>query len=107
MASVLVNAGRVVSQGTNKTGAGVLKDKRYDKSRNGYQVGIHSELESVLRAPEGSTRGATIYIAGYTQNGNKIHSQPCYRCYSLLKEYGIRRAIYHDRNGNECVMEIR
>jgi deoxycytidylate deaminase len=106
MAALLVNGGRVISQGVNSTAPGFLKDKRYDLSRNGNKVGIHAELMAILRAPKGSTKGGIIFVAGWSQGGKLIHSKPCERCQALLKEHGIKKVVYYDEFGSEAVVMI-
>lgn len=106
MAAIIVKGGRPVAFGLNKKTPGILKDKRYGLSKNGYLIGVHAELSAVLDAARGDIRGATCYISGSTKGGRFILSKPCERCLAVLIEAGIKKIVYHCDQGIEYVAEI-
>lgn len=91
MAAVLVNGGRVLSVGLNKTHAGVSKDKRYGNKQ------IHAELSCVLGVDERDLKGAILYVAGETRAGNPIKSAPCEICQQMLSELPLKAIYYHNK----------
>jgi deoxycytidylate deaminase len=99
MACVLISGGRIISVGKNKAKSGHLKDKNYNKNQ-----AHHSELDAVLSASKDSVRGSVAYIAGFTPNQSKEvpcwSSKPCEGCQAMLRDYGVKWAIFHDRVGN-------
>lgn len=107
MGAIIVKSNRILGFGLNTNSPGVLKNRKYDKSRHGYFLGVHAELRAILNASGSDLRGSTIYIAGWTRVGNSICSRPCEKCYNELKNAGIKRAIYHDQNGEGIILEIR
>lgn len=106
MGTLIVKSGRPIAFGLNKPGSGFVKDRRYNKSRNGFPVGVHSELDAILNASGSSLEGAIAYVSVITPGNNFALSKPCYRCHALLKEKGIKKVIYHNHLGEELVMEL-
>ena len=100
MGCVLVApGGRPISRGTNQAKSGYLKNKNYTVNQ-----AHHSELAAVLNANKDSVRGSTAYVAGYTPNKSEDvpcwSSRPCEGCQAMLREYGVKYAVFHDRVGN-------
>jgi len=81
--AVIVRGGRVISMGFNST------DQRREMDYN-Y---THAEMHAILRA-RSDVSGAKIYVFRQDRYGFISNSKPCNRCYEILKEHGIRRAIY-------------
>lgn len=91
MGCIAVKGGRVIRTGVNRISPGRLKDKRY------HFKGVHCELDLTLNLDKDYLKGSTVYIAGLTQSGNKIHSKPCGICAQRLADYGVRKVYYLDK----------
>lgn len=93
MASVVVRGGKIISMGINKSNPGILKHPAYALK------GTHSELDAILSIDPKLLKNSTIYISGLSRGNNTILSKPCDSCQQIIKEYGIKAAIYHTRSG--------
>jgi deoxycytidylate deaminase len=93
MAAVVVRGGRVIGTGVNRQKQGVLKHPAYALKA------IHSELDAILGIDPDLLRGSTVYVSGVSKGNNLIKSAPCESCQQLMREYGIRAVVYHEKTG--------
>lgn len=95
MGSVIVSGGRPIAWGTNRPSSGRLKDRNYDNNQ-----AMHAELAAVLAADPESLKGAIVYVAGisYRKDADLWSSKCCNSCQKMLKSYGVRAVIYHDKD---------
>lgn len=93
MSCVVVKGGRVIAIGINKPKSGLVKHPAYS------QKAIHAELDAILMIDSSKLKGATVYIGGITKTGDLLKSAPCPLCQNLLKEYGIRCVVFHEKTG--------
>lgn len=57
---------------------------------------IHAELDAIIGAERHLLIGATIYVFRELRNGQIGFCKPCIDCQAILKEAGIKKAIYTD-----------
>jgi len=83
MGAVIEVGGRIVATGWNHPG-------------NGY--GECAERHALRRAPA-DVEGATVYVAGwYSRNWHPVTARPCEKCLIALKNRGISRIVWLDKN---------
>ena len=99
--AVVAKKNRVLGKGCNmykshpKWGA-----ERIDTRHSLQFFTIHAEANAIRRAVNKGidVRGATIYV---TRTGSQSQlSRPCADCQKLIEEYGIRKVVYTDEEGN-------
>lgn len=56
-------------------------------------MSVHAE-EAVIRANKEEANNAVIYIARISAKGEPVLSKPCASCQKMLKEYGVKKAIW-------------
>jgi len=103
MACVLSRGGSVYSIGVNKAHSGILKNKHYEKNQ-----AIHAEMDCIMNIDPKILRGATLYVAGRSaKSGNATWSSACCSsCQKVMKDFGIKRVIYHDKDWNLYVWNV-
>lgn len=91
----------MVLKGSNMIGIGFNKQskpKHFVKTLPGQKH--HAEIDSLLWLNKDITKGCTLIVWGETNVGNFILSRPCKACYDIIKQHGIRRILFSDREGN-------
>lgn len=86
-----MKGGRLLAVGVNKTAA----PKRFTKSRPGMH--LHSEINALTNLDRNKTKGATLYVNGYTTAGNEMTTKPCKECTNFIEVMGIKRIVYVDK----------
>lgn len=99
--AVIVKGGSVIAVGLNSytndphrfpvNNSGEQKIPHLDR---GKQLSIHAELAAIRRVSPNRLKGATIYIARVTRNGELRNSAPCAGCTKELLEAGIKKVIF-------------
>lgn len=86
--AVAVRGGRVVGVGVNsyQNDFRLFDILPFNKS-------VHAE-QAVLRAIGDNARGATMYVARVSKQGEEKMSKPCAMCQTEMREAGIRRVVY-------------
>ena len=102
LGAILIRRGRVIGKGVNKpfkTHPIVkrISEQNNFQARNGYHKDtIHAELAAMLsvRSSKGC-ENSTIFVA------RTLHrtSRPCRHCMQLLKEAGVKKAVYYTETG--------
>lgn len=89
--------GAVVVKGGRVLGTGWNRDRNppniVDPDRIKQDCSYHAE-EVAIREAGNNIKGAVIYVARINKQGKDRDSQPCVKCYSLIKEAGIKKVIY-------------
>jgi deoxycytidylate deaminase len=87
--------GAIIVKHNRVLGLGINRDKNHPNNvpNPKMQAGVHAE-ESAIKACQGETEGATIYVARRNKHGKQMMSKPCIRCQAALKEAGIKKVIY-------------
>lgn len=100
MGCVVVRGGRVIATSVNRKGSGSLKHSAYEDYK-----GIHAELGAILQLNPAMLRNATVYVSGLTKGDNFCYSRPCESCQEMLKQMGVKCAVFHTNSGEllqEC-----
>jgi deoxycytidylate deaminase len=94
--------GAVVVKGGRVLGTGFNKDRNHPKivepDRIKLDCSFHAE-EIAIRDAGDNLKGAKIYVARVNRHGNDRDSQPCSKCFSLIKSVGIKKIIYTSEKG--------
>lgn len=101
--AVIVNKSKVIMVGRNrKSHTKVPTDiVAYNKDGRMFYYGLHAEIDALLKC-DFSVRGLSIYIHGQNvSTGNVVNSEPCLLCRQVLKDRGIKQAIYSVQDGYE------
>lgn len=89
LGSMLMNSGKVISKGFNRyNGTNAIVRKFFNHHT------IHAEADALFRAPSNLIRGGTIYVYRTRRDNTPGSAKPCLRCQMMLKEMGIRKAVY-------------
>jgi deoxycytidylate deaminase len=80
--AVISKSGHPVSVGWNK-----------DKSKPGYDFGIHAEISAIITSGRDYIDNSVIFV--YREvGGNPAMARPCERCIIELKKFGIKKMYY-------------
>lgn len=74
----------------------VPKGERYELC-----VAVHAEQNAIIAGDPVKMQGATIYVAGYGQNGEPASAEPCLLCRRMIKNALIKRVVYLDETGKK------
>lgn len=61
---------------------------------------VHAEQNAVINGSPERMKEATIYIAGFEENGDYADSRPCLLCRRMIQNAMIREIVYIEKNGN-------
>jgi deoxycytidylate deaminase len=93
--AVVVKSGRVLGTGFNK-------DRNHPRIVSPEHIktdcSFHAEELAIRDAGE-NLKGAKIYVARVNKHGVDRDSQPCPRCFILIKSVGIKKIIYTSEKG--------
>lgn len=94
MAAVITDWHGVVSWGWNNIGS------------DGY--GQHAEMMAILRANKGRLRNACVTVVGrYHKSRRPVHSYPCPDCVWALRDMGITKVEFVDKNRKWCTIWLQ
>lgn len=88
--AVVVNNGKVLSQGFNKM-------KTDPNSPHPYKS-CHAEFVAIKALPKKDLKNATIYVFRQQRDGQYANAKPCMSCRKLIEASGIKKIIYTDTN---------
>lgn len=89
--AVIVKGGRVLSTGWNKNrNHPAIVSPEHIKTECSY----HAEEVAIREAGEDNVRGAVIYVARISKNGDDRDSKPCPKCAALIRQAGIKRVVF-------------
>ncbi len=60
---------------------------------------VHAEQNAIINAPPERMKGATIYIAGFEEDGSFAAGKPCKLCDRMIRNAQIREVVYLDKDG--------
>lgn len=94
--AIVVKGGRVMGTGWNKNrNHPKIVSPEHIKTDCSY----HAEEVAIREAGEDNVRGAVIYVARISKNGEDRDSKPCAKCASLISQVGIKRVIFTTEAG--------
>lgn len=89
--AVIVKGGRVLSTGWNKNrNHPAIVSPEHIKTECSY----HAEEVAIREAGEDNVKGAVIYVARISKNGDDRDSKPCPKCAALIRQAGIKRVVF-------------
>ena len=94
--ALVATGSKILGVGFNRQGWSSKQNSRYGKNSidNG-RCSIHAEVAALLRvANREDIKGSTVYVVRVTKNNLLAMSQPCAMCQAILREHGVRRAIF-------------
>jgi deoxycytidylate deaminase len=101
--SFVFDGNRLVGVGTNrpKTHPANLRYAYTNRQMQdiSYIVGIHSEMDAVLRIGMRECRGLTLVNTRINRKGEFDLSMPCGGCSRMIADAGFEKVLYTDRKG--------
>ncbi len=61
---------------------------------------VHAEQNAIINGSPERMKEATIYIAGFEENGDVADGTPCKLCNRMIKNAQIKEVIYLKNNGS-------
>jgi tRNA(Arg) A34 adenosine deaminase TadA len=102
LSAVIVRGGNVISFGHNKAAKNGIC-ARYGK----WFTHTHAEMDAISQARRSDLKGATMYVARRLRlNGSLALARPCEICQKVLRDYGIRKAVYTISDTEYGVLEV-
>jgi|SRR5665213_212240 deoxycytidylate deaminase len=96
---VLVDGNKIIATGRNRKSHPKIPTITSQNGERKY-FGLHAECDALLKC-DFSVRGAKVYIWGQNvSTGNPCYSGPCDLCQRLLKERGVKQAIFPSKDGS-------
>lgn len=71
-------------------------------TRYGMLWSLHAEMDALRKAPFGSSKGATLYVARI--NGKL--AMPCSKCMDVLNKAGVARVVYTTGSDDTTIGKI-
>ena len=100
---VIVDGNKVLATGRNRKSHPKIPTITSQNGERKY-FGLHAEIDALLKC-DFSVRRASVYIWGQNvSTGSLCFSGPCDLCQRLLKERGIKYAIYPTKIGYETLV---
>ncbi|MEG6585135.1 deoxycytidylate deaminase [Dendrosporobacter sp. 1207_IL3150] len=72
----------------------VPKGERYELC-----VAVHAEQNAMINADPIEMKGATIYVAGFNDDGTAASGEPCLLCRRMIRNAMVERVVYYDKDG--------
>lgn len=61
---------------------------------------VHAEQNAVINGSPERMKEATIYVAGFEENGDYADSRPCLLCRRMIQNAMIKEIVYIEKGGN-------
>lgn len=101
--AVVVDGNKILATGRNRKSHPKMPKITSQNGERRY-FGLHAEIDALLKC-DFSVRGATVYVWGQNvSTGNLCFSGPCDLCQRLLKERGIKLAIFPHKDTNATII---
>ncbi len=102
---VIVDGNKVIATGRNRKSHPKMPKITSQNGERRY-FGLHAECDALLKC-DFSVRSASVYIWGQNvSTGNLCASNPCDLCQTLLKERGIKQAVFPLKLGGFEVLNL-
>ncbi len=99
MGAIAVKNKRIVARGFNK-----LSNHPFLKRKYGYHS-IHAEADVILKSR--IHKPDTLVVVRILKDYSLTCSYPCKKCQQMIKDFGIKRIIYIDWNGQVQTMKVK
>jgi len=60
---------------------------------------LHAEHDALRRC---KTKAKTLMVVRFDKKGELTGSKPCYHCFQLIKQYGIKKVYYSEKGTLVC-----
>ncbi len=60
---------------------------------------VHAEQNAIINGPPDRMKGATIYIAGFEEDGTYAAGRPCKLCDRMIRNSQIMDVVYLNKDG--------
>jgi deoxycytidylate deaminase len=100
--AIIVKRGHILGSGYSKRTSNIPRRIYRTHARSSKWNAIHAEIDALKDALGNcsNVRGATVVVSGYTKGGNRpVSCRPCSACMKVLKENGIRSAVFRLPDG--------
>ncbi len=67
---------------------------------------IHAEIDCIVGNNRDLLKDSTIYVYREKFDGSVAISKPCNMCESILRQFGIKKVIYTNRDGEFSIMKL-
>lgn len=106
MIAIITKNGRTLAIGHNNKNRLAFPFKKV----NGYSTlsGIHAEMDAIRKVYSSQLKGATITILGInSRSNNLIMSKPCPACLRAIKEVGIKKVVFFDKEEKKYIERVK
>ncbi len=99
---VIVDGGKIIATGRNRKSHPKIPTITSQNGERKY-FGLHAEIDALLKC-DFSVKRAVVYIWGQNvSTGNLCYSGPCDLCQRLLRDRGIKQAIFPTKDGYDIL----
>jgi len=60
---------------------------------------VHAEQNAIINAPPERMKDATIYIAGFEEDGGFADAMPCLLCQRMIRNAQVKEIVYLKKDG--------
>jgi len=114
--AVIVKDRVIVSTGYNGAPRGVLNCADINRctrkemnipSGERYELceAVHAEQNAIINGAPERMKDATIYIAGFEENGTAAEGRPCLLCSRMILNAQLGRVVYLKKDGSICSID--
>lgn len=111
--AVIVKDHVIVSTGYNGAPRGVLNCADINRcarrelnvpSGERYELceAVHAEQNAIVNGSPERMKDATIYIAGFEENGDAAEGRPCLLCSRMILNAQLKKIVYLKKDGSIC-----
>lgn len=65
-----------------------------------YSIGIHAELNVIMKANKDDLSDYTLIVIRLNRNNKILYSKPCSACQNVMKQFNLYNCYYSDYNGH-------
>ena len=92
--AVLASGSKLMAIGYNRSGWSSEQAYKYNTKKLDCCT-VHADVDALLKLKNrDASKGATIYVIRVTRKGELAMSKPCPMCSMILKEHGVRKAVF-------------
>lgn len=68
---------------------------------------VHAEINALKKLWPGHARGSVVYSMRFTKTGQLAMAKPCFDCEKALREAGVKKVVFSNREGKLETMKLR
>lgn len=102
--ALVVKGSKVLGVGYNRLGWSSKQKGKYPaRKQNSSTCSVHAEVDSLLKVSNrDEIQGSTVYVIRINRKSELAMSQPCEMCQVILREHGVKKAIFSISNNQEA-----